>query len=154
MDTAFLIGIMLVCLILLLYTDWRGLKKKRKIRRQEKEIRQQREERMLTEWDMCGNWCVKGLPWKDLHVGAVITENTYEKIYGALLKLTDYERYGLTPGEIEDLRDRDVAVPVKERYIEKQGERVLAGYVCPNGCKIELKPSDRFCPMCGQRLSW
>ena len=43
----------------------------------------------LTEQDEQGNWCVKGLPWKDTYVGQVITENTSKKIYGALCKLKD-----------------------------------------------------------------
>ena len=49
----------------------------------------------LTEQDEQGNWCVKGLPWKDTYVGQVITENTQEKIYGALCKLKEYDFQGI-----------------------------------------------------------
>ncbi len=31
---------------------------------------------MLTEKDGQGNWCVKGLPWKNLNVGTPITKET------------------------------------------------------------------------------
>ncbi|MFW5676319.1 MAG: hypothetical protein ACOCNL_08575 [Acetivibrio ethanolgignens] len=45
----------------------------------------------LTESDGSGNWAVKGLPWKNLQEGQVITRETYEKLYGCLCKLKDYE---------------------------------------------------------------
>ena len=45
----------------------------------------------LTESDDLGNWAVKGLPWKNLHEGQVITRETREKLYGCLCKLKDYE---------------------------------------------------------------
>lgn len=54
----------------------------------------------LTECDSQGNWCVKGLPWKDTYVGQTITDNTSEKTYSALCKLKDYEDTGLEPEEI------------------------------------------------------
>lgn len=55
----------------------------------------------LTEKDEQGNWCVKGLPWKNLYVGALISEETWEKLYGALRKLLDYEETGLSPEGME-----------------------------------------------------
>ena len=48
----------------------------------------------LTEKDVCGNWSLKGLPWKDLYEGTPITRETYEILYGALCKLLDYEETG------------------------------------------------------------
>lgn len=54
----------------------------------------------LTKRDRQGNWCIKGLPWKDTHIGQVITENTHKKIYGAFCKLLDYEEIGLTPEKV------------------------------------------------------
>lgn len=60
----------------------------------------------LTECDSQGNWCVKGLPWKDTYVGRTITDNTSEKTYSALCKLKDYEDTGLEPCEIPVLLDR------------------------------------------------
>lgn len=77
----------------------------------------------LTEKDDQGNWCIRGLPWKNLYPGIAITENTYERIYAVAKKLLDYEDTGLTPDqiwqmdalytekcrEVAELRERDTA---------------------------------------------
>lgn len=55
----------------------------------------------LTEKDDQGNWMLKGVPWKTLHEGQVITKDMWERIYGALWKLMDYEDTGLSPEEVE-----------------------------------------------------
>ena len=60
---------------------------------------------MLTEKDTQGNWCVKGLPWKDLAVGAPITKEIWKKLYACLWKLMEYEDTGLTPEQVERIRD-------------------------------------------------
>ena len=57
----------------------------------------------LIEKDDLGNWNVKGLPWKKLYVGQVITREVYEMLYGCLWKLMEYEDTGLTPEQVEDL---------------------------------------------------
>lgn len=57
----------------------------------------------LTESDDLGNWGVKGLPWKNLYTGEVITRKIHEKLYGCLAKLKDYEETELTPKEVEDV---------------------------------------------------
>lgn len=62
----------------------------------------------LTQKDEQGNWCIRGLPWRDIYPGAVITRNTYERIYGVSQKLMEYEDTGLTPDEINALRERDI----------------------------------------------
>lgn len=62
-------------------------------------------EGMLTEKDDLGNWCVKGLPWKDLHVGNVITRKMHDKLYACLWKLIEYEDTGLSPEQIELIKD-------------------------------------------------
>lgn len=62
-----------------------------------------KENSRLIETDNCGNWALKGVKWEDLYKGAVITQKTYEKMYGALFKLKDYENTGLTPGQIEEM---------------------------------------------------
>lgn len=59
----------------------------------------------LTEKDEQGNWCVKGLPWKNLYAGTPITKETQELLYGALRKLKDYEDTGLSPDEVENVND-------------------------------------------------
>ena len=57
----------------------------------------------LTESDCFGNWGVKGLSWKELQIGQVITSKISEKLYGCLCKLKDYEKTGLSPEEVERL---------------------------------------------------
>ena len=59
----------------------------------------------LTEHDDQGNWCLKGVAWNMLHVGQVITKEIWEKLYGALWKLKDYEDTGLTPEDVERVND-------------------------------------------------
>lgn len=58
-----------------------------------------------TEKDEQGNWCLRGVPWKELHAGAVITAKTSELLYGALWKLMEYEETGLNPEEIDKIKE-------------------------------------------------
>lgn len=55
----------------------------------------------LTEQDECGNWMLKGVAWKELYEGQVITSKLRSYLYGALCKLKDYENTGLDPIQIE-----------------------------------------------------
>lgn len=57
----------------------------------------------LTEKTDSGNWSLRDVPWDQLKPGAVITEKTWKKIYGALWKLKDYEDTGLEPDGIGQL---------------------------------------------------
>lgn len=57
-------------------------------------------EENLIECDDFGNWNVKGLPWKYLYVGQVITKEIHERIYDCLYKLMEYEETGMAPEEI------------------------------------------------------
>ena len=57
----------------------------------------------LTQSDDLGNWGIKGLLWKNLYEGEVITREIYEKLYGCLAKLKDYEETELSPEEVEDV---------------------------------------------------
>lgn len=59
----------------------------------------------LTQKDKQGNWGLKGVPWRFLNEGRIITENTRWRLYGALWKLKDYEDTGLTPWEVEKLKE-------------------------------------------------
>lgn len=112
----------------------------------------------LTEKDDQGNWCIRGLPWKNLYPGIAITENTYERIYAVAKKLLDYEDTGLTPDEINALRERDTA---KEPEVHTNSDEIRVGslvigkgvkvYSCPK-CGNMIRKSDNFCPECGQRL--
>lgn len=38
-----------------------------------------------------------------LTIGRTITQKTWERVYGAILKLSDYEKLGLEPDQLEDL---------------------------------------------------
>ncbi len=89
----------------------------------------------LTEKDEQGNWCLKGVPWKCLYLGEVITATVFDKIYEALWKLMEYEDTDLTPEEIEQLKDKvtiskmenvqaDDWIPVEER-LPKLGEKLM-----------------------------
>ena len=70
----------------------------------------------LTESDDLGNWGVKGLPWKELYVGKVITREISDKLYACLHKLMRYEETGLSPDEVEELQE--------ERQNEEKEERL------------------------------
>lgn len=112
----------------------------------------------LTEQDEQGNWCLKGLPWKDTYVGQIITKNTQEKIYGALCKLKDYEESGLDPEEAYRLKERDTAKnpDYEGDGYDNEGSIIYDTWICPN-CEehYEVDYDDYdFCPKCGQRLDW
>lgn len=92
----------------------------------------------LTEQDEQGNWGVKGLPWKDLCEGNLITKEIREKLYGCLAKLKDYENTGLSPQQAEELMDKDIPdinvdskwIPVSERLPDAPPEGI-ADEDCP-----------------------
>ena len=44
------------------------------------------------------------MSWDDLKPGVVLSEKTWEKLYGALWKLKDYEDTGVSPDEIERMK--------------------------------------------------
>lgn len=58
----------------------------------------------LTEKRDNGSWKLKGVEWKQIKPGAVITVPVWEKLYGALWKLKDYEDTGVSPDEIERMK--------------------------------------------------
>lgn len=110
----------------------------------------------LTEQDEQGNWCIKGLPWEDTHIGQPITGNTWEKMYGAFKKLLDYENTGLDSKQVQELEERDIA---KRPYYEgdgydDEGEIIYDIWKCPN-CDARYEVDYDvygFCPRCGQRI--
>ena len=59
----------------------------------------------LTQKDEQGNWSLRGVPWEQLHEGQIITKDLYERVYGALWKLMEYEDTGLSPEELERVND-------------------------------------------------
>lgn len=62
--------------------------------------------------------------------------------------LAEYENTGLTPDQIQALKERDTAMQIKEIHLDE--------YYCPacgseNNCNLGIV-EDRFCPECGQKL--
>lgn len=72
----------------------------------------------LIEKDEQGNWALKGVPWKSLHEGQVITKDVQERLYGALWKLMEYEDIGLSPQDVEyaEYALEDAAEEIEEYF--------------------------------------
>lgn len=49
------------------------------------------------------SWKLKGVEWSQIKPGAVITDQVWEKLYGALWKLKNYEDTGVDPDGIRQL---------------------------------------------------
>lgn len=77
----------------------------------------------LTQKDEQGNWCLKGLAWKQLRVGQVITPEVSEKLYGALWKLMEYEDTGLSPEEVEHLNTFDGSQAIQAMELLQEERR-------------------------------
>lgn len=97
----------------------------------------------MTQKDSQGNWCLRGLPWKKLHIGEAITKEVSEKLYGALWRLMEYEDTGLEPEEIEAL--------VEKNQKQKMSKSNPNTYYCPE-CGEALNPMWDYCPWCGQHV--
>jgi hypothetical protein len=107
----------------------------------------------LTQKDEQGNWFIRGLRWGDTYPGAVITRNTYERIYGVSNKLLDYEDTGLAPDEINALRERNKAKAPEK--VSNSSVRYTDDYICPYcGKHFTGTGIAAFCYHCGQRLKW
>lgn len=63
--------------------------------------------------------------WEQLHEGQVITKELRERLYGALWKLMEYEDTGLSPEEIERLKEQHRWIPVEERLPEESLNSVI-----------------------------
>ena len=59
----------------------------------------------LIEKNDNGSWKLKGMEWSQIKPGAVITVQVWEKLYGALWKLKDYEKTGLMPDKVLELNE-------------------------------------------------
>lgn len=59
----------------------------------------------LIEKNDNGSWKLKGVEWSQIKPGAVITDQVWEKLYGALWKLKDYEKTGLMPDKVLELNE-------------------------------------------------
>lgn len=67
----------------------------------------------LIEKDDQGNWGLKGVPWMMLYTGVPITKDVQDRLYGALWKLMEYEDTGLSPEEVERIKDSMTAIELK-----------------------------------------
>lgn len=86
----------------------------------------------LTEKKDNGHWILKDVSWDELKPGVVLTKEIWEKLYGAIWKLKDYEDTGLMPNEVtalnvETQKDAEEAlkeirrwIPVTERLPEPE----------------------------------
>ena len=116
----------------------------------------------LTEKDLQGNWCLKGVPWESLHAGQMITKELRQKIYGALWKLMEYEDTGLSPEEVGTLKEYQEAVekqkPKKPTYegdgYAPDGNFVFDEWLCPCcGSRHEVDYDDyAHCPIADRKL--
>lgn len=59
----------------------------------------------LIEKNDNGSWKLKGVGWSQIKPGAVITVPVWEKLYGALWKIKDYEETGLMPDKVLELNE-------------------------------------------------
>lgn len=102
--------------------------------------------RRLTEANEQGYWNVKGLPWKNIYAGQVITEETRKIIYGCLCKLKDYEDIGPSPEQLKKIDElfseaykelgqlkqkvNDIGwIPCSERFPENEGMYLITSKV-------------------------
>ena len=95
----------------------------------------------LTSRDEKGNLNVDG---KEVYAGY---------LYNAVELLEEYEDTGLTPEQVQELKERDTAkVPTK---VSDSGVRYTDDYICPNCGKHFIGTGiAEFCYHCGQRLKW
>ena len=114
----------------------------------------------LIERNESGEWNLRGVPWKCLGEGSVITKEVRERLYGALCKLLDYEKTGLSPEEVRNAAEKQKS----KRVIKKVQDTDLnigtltfkAGtktYWCPI-CKRPITGADHYCRWCGQKIDW
>ena len=89
----------------------------------------------LTEKKINGYWSLKGVSWDDLKPGAVLTDKVWQKLYGALWKLKDYEDTGVDPDEIGvAIKHRAEWIPVTERLPEPETYILVSfeNYILPD----------------------
>lgn len=106
---------------------------------------------MLIQKDKQGNWGVNDLPWKELSIGQAITDKIWEKLYGCLFRLMQYEDTGMEPERVYDLAKQNTKYCVP-KYL---GENTAIG--CRDGeckCGNLVRSYQKFCDDCGIRLEW
>jgi len=71
----------------------------------------------------------------NLTPGATISQETYEKLYGALWKLKDWEDTGLSPDEVIDNQPVVYDVGKVISQIKDIGNRFCCSVGCDNNCE-------------------
>lgn len=95
----------------------------------------------LTSRDEKGNLNVDG---KEVYAGY---------LYNAVALLEEYEDTGLTPEQVQELKERDTAKVATK--VSDSGVRYTDDYICPNCGKHFIGTGiAEFCYHCGQRLKW
>ena len=92
----------------------------------------------LTQKEASGRWQVKGISWKELEAGEVITKETSQLLYGSLCKLNDYEDSGMSPEQVTGLKDE---------------AEDMAAHICDKLCRhpreiTEQEELDEICEEC------
>lgn len=103
----------------------------------------------LIERDGQGNWNVRGLPWAQMQAGKTVTYGIWEKLYGCLFKLMQYERTGLTPEQVEKLQETHSCVPEDMLWRRSFGIKIAQ---CK--CGVIVTGDQNYCNKCGARLLW
>lgn len=74
-------------------------------------------------------------------------------LYNAVALLEEYEDTGLTPEQVQELKERDTAKVATK--VSDSGVRYTDDYICPNCGKHFIGTGiAEFCYHCGQRLKW
>lgn len=73
-------------------------------------------------------------------------------------RLAKYENTGLTPEQVQELKERDTAKrpDYEGDGYDKEGNLIYDTWICPN-CEEHYEVDyDRydFCPNCGQKIKW
>lgn len=112
----------------------------------------------LTQWYDDGK--IRGVLVKDGYeenaLQTIVTK--IDECYAAVALLKEYEDTGLTPEQIQKLKERDTA-----KAPEIHENKRSSVYTCPS-CNLVLINKDekgwfcgkhyKFCPDCGQRIKW
>lgn len=92
-------------------------------------------DKRLTEHNETGKWSLKGMDWNQFKPNQMLTKENWEKIYGALCKLKDYEDTGLSPKDVERVNDFEktqTSILLKRLNAEqKKHEWIPAKYEVP-----------------------
>ncbi len=94
-----------------------------------------------------GDWGLKGRSIKEVP----------SKLYGFFCKLHAYEKSGLEPNEVMELKKRhEPETPhIWGDGYDKEGNIIYDMYDCP-GCGKSYEIDDKYkhCPECGQAIDW